>query len=93
MIRESNTVQAAYQTAQGDQPVLILFVSLREPRGTRTLTRRVADGDPRPENRLTMVGAGRGNRTLIIGLEDRGPTVERCQRVLVEPTGVAPVTF
>ena len=51
---ESNAVRAPYQRVQGDQPVVIRRVvrcrrrdGSGEPRGSRTLAHRVADGDPR----------------------------------------------
>lgn len=73
--RESNTVRTPYQRVQGDQPVVI------RSRVVSLISRAERESNPhtrfcRPrsssENRLECDdrGASRGNRTLIISLED-----------------------
>lgn len=75
---ESNAVRTLYQRVQGNQPVVILG----EPRGNQTLLRGLANHEP--HQRIGSLRAGRGSRTLIVGLEDRGPTVGRYQLIDIQ---------
>lgn len=71
---ESNAVQAPYQRAQGDQPSRSFRATWRAERESNPhlpFCRRASS----PRARLiSIVGADKGNRTPLIGLEDRFPT-------------------